>query len=190
MGDSPIPTTLRTVRLLLRPWAPTDATALAPILAANAARLAPWLPARVAAPAPPAELAERLAGYAADFDAQRAFRYALLAADGALLGGASLHPRAAAGRVPLAEATCIELGYWLAAEAEGRGLALEAARALLDVAATLPGLTHAEARVDPRNARSAAVARRLGFRHGGVEAGLDVWRLDLAGAPDVHAAGA
>jgi RimJ/RimL family protein N-acetyltransferase len=140
--------------------------------------------------APPAELRERLVGWATDFAEGRAFRYALLVAEGgpadvsggALLGGADLHPRSATGRVPLAAADRVEIGYWLSAGAEGRGLAAEAVRALLDVAATLPSLAHAEARVDPRNARSAAVARRLGFEHAGSEGGLDVWRLPLGDA--------
>jgi RimJ/RimL family protein N-acetyltransferase len=139
------------------------------------------------APAPVAELRERLAGWATDFVEARAFRYALIAAEddtgdsgaGPLLGGADLHPRSPTARAPLADADRVELGYWLAASAEGRGFVLEAARAVLDVAAALPALGHAEARVDPRNARSAAVARRLGFHHAGVEGGLDVWRISM-----------
>lgn len=158
-------------------------------LAANAARLAQWLPARVATPAPPEQLRERLAGYAADFAAGRAFRYAVFGntdpgdedpQHGILLGGADLHPRSQAGRVPLGDANRIELGYWLAESAEGSGYALEATRALLGVAASLPGLSHVEARVDPRNVRSAAVARRLGLEYARTEAGLDVWERLLA----------
>lgn len=185
---SSVPNSLRTERLLLRCWTPADAAALGAVLSADAARLAPWLPARVAAPAPLPELSGRLAGYAADFAAERAFRYALLDVEGhdgdglagrALLGGADLHPRNATGRVPLAEAECVELGYWLVAGAEGRGFAAEAARALLDVASSLPGLAHAEARIDDRNARSRALAQRLGFRYAGTESGIGVWRVEL-----------
>jgi RimJ/RimL family protein N-acetyltransferase len=177
-----IPTTLRTARLVLRAWTPDDADTLAPILEANAARLAPWLPARVATPAPSAALRERLAGYAADFAAGRALRYAVRdAGESTLLGGADIHPRSAAGRVPLPDASCAELGYWLAESAEGHGFAMEASRALLDLALTIPVFQYAEARVDPRNARSAAVARRLGFRHAESQGGVDVWRLPLDG---------
>lgn len=183
--SSPVPTSLRTARLLLRPWAPADAEALSALLTADAARLAPWLPARVACVAPLAELRERLAGYAADFAARRAFRYALVAfehggsANGPLLGGADLHPRSAAGRVPIADADCLELGYWIASAGEGLGFATEAARALLEVARSLRGIAHVEARIDGRNARSIALVRRLGFRHALAESGFEVWRLPL-----------
>lgn len=186
--DSLVPTTLRTARLLLRPWAAADAAALQPVLEANVAHLGPWIPAHVATPAPLPELAERLAGFAADFAAGRAYRYALLAPDGSrVLGEADLFPRAAGGRVPLPAADRAELGYWLDAAATGQGLATEAARALLDVAATLPGLTHAEIRCGVDNGPSAAVPRRLGFHLAGVEEEAQVWRKPLA---STRAAGA
>jgi RimJ/RimL family protein N-acetyltransferase len=65
--------------------------------------------------------------------------------------------------VPLAEASCIELGYWLRADLTGRGLVAEASRALVAVAASLPHLTHIEVRCDSRNEPSAAIPKRLGF---------------------------
>lgn len=55
-------------------------------------------------------------------------------------------------------------GYWLRADATGRGYATEATRAAMAVAAALPGITRLEIRCDPRNTRSAAVPRRLGFQ--------------------------
>lgn len=65
---------LRTARLVLRPWRIEDAAPLLPVLEANQAHLAPWIPARVAQPVPLAELATRLAGFAADFAAAREWR--------------------------------------------------------------------------------------------------------------------
>lgn len=178
--DSPVPATLRTPRLLLRPWTADDAEALGPVLAANVAHLAPWIPAHVATPVPLPALRERLAGFAADFAAGRAYRWALLTLDGAqLLGEADLFPRDAGGRVPLPAADRAELGYWLDAAATRHGIATEATRALLDVASLLPGMSHAEIRCDARNAPSAAVPRRLGFQLATVEAGYQVWRLAL-----------
>ena len=71
--------------------------------------------------------------------AGRAFRFALLTHDGVhVLGEVNLFPRSAAGRVPLAEADHVELGYWLDATATGKGLATEAAGALLAVATSPP----------------------------------------------------
>jgi RimJ/RimL family protein N-acetyltransferase len=178
-----IPTTLRTPRLLLRPWSPTDAVALHPVLVANVAHLGPWIPAHVATPLPLPRLAERLAGFAEDFAADRAYRYALLTAEGArLCGEADLFPRAAAGRVALESADRVELGYWLDAAMTGQGLATEATSALLAVAAALPGMTHAEIRCDVANLPSAAVPQRLGFHLAGVEGGMQLWEKPLAGA--------
>src|SRR6185503_1186169 len=42
--DHIVPDELRTARLLLRRWRPSDAAALQPVLAANSAHLAPWIP--------------------------------------------------------------------------------------------------------------------------------------------------
>ena len=160
----PVPDRLRTERLLLRPWRPADAVGLHPVLEANRAHLGPWIPARVADPAPLPELATRLAGFAADFQAAREWRYGLFAPDEErVLGEVGLYPRAAAGRVPFASADRVEIGYWLRSDATGQGLATEAARAALAVAGALPGLKHVEIRCDARNGPSAAVPRRLGF---------------------------
>lgn len=178
-----VPPELRTARLLLRSWQPTDAASLLSLLESNATRLAPWLPAHVADPAPLPQLAERLAGYASDFEHHRAYRYALIALDRTrLIGGVQLFPRADSGRVPLSEGDRVELGYWLDASATGHGLVTEAARALLDVARELPRMMHAEIHCDAGNERSAAVPRRLGFHLETVEHSIQVWQLPFTQA--------
>ena len=194
----PAPALLRTERLLLRPWSPADAERLQPVLAASHAHLAPWIPARVADPATVPVLAERLAGFAADFADAREWRYGLFTVDGSrVLGEVGLYPRDATARVPYTRADRVEVGYWLRADATGQGLATEAARAALDVAARLPGLAQAEIRCDARNDASAAVPRRLGFSLAAVRRepegatapamDLQIWTLALT-ARD-HAAG-
>lgn len=57
----------------------------------------------------------------------------------------------------------VELDYVLAAPAQGRGFAAEASRAWIDWARTEPGIDSLTAVIDPRNAPSIALARRLGF---------------------------
>jgi RimJ/RimL family protein N-acetyltransferase len=159
-----VPAELRTERLVMRPWRAEDASALHPILVANWGHLGPWIPARVATPVPVPELQRRLAGFGEDFASGREFRYGLFSHDGRdVLGEAGLYPRSTTRRVPLAEASCIELGYWLRADLTGRGLVSEASRALVTLAGTLPNLTHIEIRCDARNAPSAAIPKRLGF---------------------------
>ena len=57
----------------------------------------------------------------------------------------------------------VELGYVLAAPAQGRGIAAEASRAWIDWARTAPGIDSLTAVIDPRNAPSIGLALRLGF---------------------------
>lgn len=160
----PFPYPLLTERLLLRPWTAEDAAELLPILEANRAHIGPWIPSRVAEPVPVSELAQRLAGFAETFAADREWRFCIVSReDQRILGDVGLFPRSTRGRVALPEATCAELGYWLRADATGRGFVAEAATAVLDVAMTFAQFGHFEIRCDARNAPSGAVARRLGF---------------------------
>ena len=158
------PVEIRTPRVLLRPWRPEDASALLPVLEANRDHLGPWIPARIATPAPVPILTERLAGFAADFSADREWRFGMFSlANGKLLGEVALFPRAAEGRVSFAEADRVELGYWLRADETGQGFVTEAAKAALNLASHIPRFSRAEIRCDARNGPSAAVPLRLGF---------------------------
>lgn len=177
-----LPSELRTLRLLLRAWVGADAPTLRPMLIANHAHLRPWIPERVSTPVPLPQLVERLDGYAADCAACIAFRFAIRDRSGArVLGEVSLFPRAATSRVALARADRAEIGYWLAESSMRRGLATEAADALLRVASSLPGMTCAEIHCNADNLPSAAVARRLGFELATRDDKLQVWRKPFAG---------
>lgn len=159
-----VPTELRTTRLLLRPWRAEDAANLLPILESNATHLGPWIPARVAEPAPVPVLEQRLAGFGAEFAADREWRFGMFTLDGrTILGEVGLFPRVETGRVPFADSDRVELGYWLRFDETGRGIVTEAASAVLAVAAAIPQFSRVEIRCDERNERSGAVPRRLGF---------------------------
>jgi RimJ/RimL family protein N-acetyltransferase/catechol 2,3-dioxygenase-like lactoylglutathione lyase family enzyme len=186
-----LPAEIRTARLLLRSWRADDASSLQPILETNQDHLGPWIPARIAEPAPTAILAERLAGFARNFAADREWRFGMFCEDtGMTLGEVALFPRAASGRVPLADADHVEIGYWLRVDQTGRGFVTEAAQALLDVASRFPQFSRAEIRCDDRNGASAAIPRRLGFdlattipdsatALGASQRHLQVWTLQL-----------
>jgi len=60
-----------------------------------------------------------------------------------------------------------EIGFTLAPEAQGRGLATEAVTLVLAAAFGALGFHRVVANTDPANARSAALLARLGFRHEG-----------------------
>lgn len=57
-----------------------------------------------------------------------------------------------------------EIGWVMSPAASGRGLATEAVRALIGTAFEVYGLRRLVARIDPDNARSVALAERLGMR--------------------------
>ena len=159
-----VPEELRTARLLLRRWRPSDAVSLQPVLATNVSHLAPWIPWRVAEPLDVGPLANRLMEFATAFDETREWRYGLFAlADAAVLGEVSLFPRNSAGRVALDAADHLEIGYWVRADRTGEGLATEAARAARDIAAGIAGIRRITIHCDERNAASAAIPKRLGF---------------------------
>ena len=61
-----------------------------------------------------------------------------------------------------------EVGYWLDGEHEGRGIARRAVRALVTAGFRERGLTRVELRTAVDNARSRALAERLGFHSEGV----------------------
>jgi len=65
------------------------------------------------------------------------------------------------------------IGYWLAADAQGRGTMTLALSALIDHAFESWGMHRVELRAAVDNARSRAVAERLGFVHEGVLRGAE-----------------
>lgn len=162
------PADIRTARLYLRSWRGSDAAGLLPVLEANAAHLQRWIPAHVASVAPLHGIEARLDGFAADFAAARAWRFGIFApADGDVYGEVDLFFRSDHERVQLAHADRVEIGYWLRSDLMGLGYATEAALAMVSLAERLPGMRHVEIRCDARNARSAALPRRLGFHLAG-----------------------
>ncbi|RLP72782.1 N-acetyltransferase [Mycetocola tolaasinivorans] len=81
---------------------------------------------------------------------------------------AILHDGLLIGEVPLtltgARARQVEIGWVFSPEVRGRGFAVEAARAALDLAFTRLGAHRVFARLDTRNLGSVRVCERLGLR--------------------------
>jgi len=82
---------------------------------------------------------------------------------GERLGGAALMVRS--------EGAPVELGFLLARGAWGRGVATEAARALIDHAFRALGLPEVQAFIDVENAASGSVLRKAGLRDAGLSTG-------------------
>lgn len=159
------PPVLGTARLVLRALEPRDAAAVeAAVADAAVARQTLAIPH----PYPSAAAAEFIAATHAEWAAGKAVTWAIVTReDGALVGAMMLrfawpHHRA-------------ELGYWVARPAWGRGIATEAARAVVAYAFDGLGLHRVEARRWVGNEASGRVLAKVGLRDEGVQRGA-LWR--------------
>ena len=150
--------TLRTERLVLRPFRADDAAAVH--AACQDPDVQRWITA-IPSPYTP-ELARAWVGEVSNGDraAGRAIPVAI-EADGVLVGSSGVH------RLADAHPMGPEIGYWIAAEARGRGYAAETAHALAEWALGL-GAPRVHLVADVRNTASQAVARSAGFSQEGV----------------------
>ncbi len=156
MSPSPFPPEIETSRLILRPPTLADAGAIADAVAASYPQLHEWMEwARE-----PYGLADAQAFCNDAQEAMAAGReYPVLLlrrGDGCLLGSMGLIEIDRA--VPKAE-----IGYWLHSDHVGHGYCSEAARAMTKYAFEELNAQRLEIMMDDRNARSWAVAERLGF---------------------------
>jgi ribosomal-protein-serine acetyltransferase len=138
----------------LRPLAAADADELHDLIEANRAHLATWLPWA------DAQTAADTRAFLAEVEGQEAsedgFQAAVLV-DGAIAGvcgfvGVDWDNRTTA------------IGYWLAADRQGRGTMTAAVAALAEHALRAWGLGRVEIRAAAGNGRSRAIPERLGFR--------------------------
>jgi ribosomal-protein-serine acetyltransferase len=62
-----------------------------------------------------------------------------------------------------------EIGYWISKKYEGKGIVTKVVKTLVDYGKEKCNLHRIVLRIDPRNARSCAIPKRLGFELEGVE---------------------
>ncbi len=136
---------------------PEDADELHAVIEANRPHLRPWMPF--------AERSfEQTAAYVRQTvrDLQTGRGLGMVLIDrGRLIGGIAFVGLSRKDR-------STKIGYWLAEAAQGRGIMTRAVSAIVDEAFGPWGLRRVEIRVAAQNARSRAVAERLGFRQEGV----------------------
>jgi ribosomal-protein-serine acetyltransferase len=138
----------------LRLWEAGDAAELTEVIAANREHLATWLP--WAETQRFQDSVEYLDLKRLQLDANDGFEAALVL-DGEIAGGIGFH------RVDWVNRST-SIGYWLAADAQGRGLMTAAVTALLDYAFFEWELHRVIIEVIVGNERSRAIPERLGFR--------------------------
>ena len=160
--------------LTLRRPTDADAGALAATVIASLASLEPWMPWASAA----YDEAAALEWIRNGVDPTE-HGFVIVDGDGTILGSCGLH------RIDGPNARA-ELGYWVATDRSGRGLATRAARLLVRYGFDHLGLHRVEIVMSTENERSRRVAERIGATHEGVARG----RLRLHGRHhDVHVYG-
>jgi RimJ/RimL family protein N-acetyltransferase len=155
MGPTP-PYRIESERLVLRCYEPSDALLLKEAVDSSLDHLRPWMPWAQAEPQPLEQKIELLRTFRGEFDLGRNFAYGVFEPDELrLLGGAGLHPRGGQGS--------LEIGYWIRADAIGRGLATEVTAVLTRAGIEKTGLARVDIQVDPANERSLRIPRKLHF---------------------------
>jgi ribosomal-protein-serine acetyltransferase len=142
-----------------------DAEELYALTDRNRAHLEPWLP-WVPLTRSPSDTLEFIRATRRQQAADDGAQLGIVDRDGAIAGIAGFHRIDWANRAT-------SIGYWLAADRQGRGLMTEAVRALVDDAFGSRGLHRIEIAAAVDNARSRAVPERLGFRAEGVRRGAE-----------------
>ena len=184
---------VETDRLLLRCWSPEDAPALRAVLDESDQHLRPWIPFMKDEPRSLEQTADWLRQHRANFDTDEMYRYGVFNRhDNTLLGENMLLPRVGPGG--------LEVGYWTHENSGGYGYATEASCAMIRVAFEVANVERVEIHCAPDNAASAAIPKKLGFRHeatlkdrypdteGGMH-DLMIWTLFAADYPGSPASG-
>ena len=167
---------------------PGDAEALFAVVEANRERLRPWMPWEDATRSPDdiRDFIERARASSTDADANGIW------VDGELAGSMGMRIDTLANSA--------EIGYWIDGRHEGRGIVTRACRRFIDEAFTAFGLHRVSLHAATTNARSQAVAERLGMtreavlreaertvggyrRHGGVLAPRARVAASMTGGP-------
>ena len=151
---------IQTDRLNLRRWRPSD---LVPFTRMNAdPRVMEYFPVLLS-PADSVEMLDRIGAHFAHHN------FGLWAADlratGEFIGFIGLNIPTFEPPFKPHTTPCVEIGWRLAAEYWGRGLATEGARAVLDHAFTTLKLAEVVSFTVPANHRSRSVMEKLGMQH-------------------------
>lgn len=145
-------------RLVIRCWESGDAPMLKAAIDSSLDHLRPWMPWAYHEPTDLQTKINLLRRFRGNFDLDTEYVYGIFDRDEAqVLGGTGLHARIGKN--------ALEIGYWIRADAAGRGLATEAIAALTQTAFVVNGTDRVEIHCDPRNVASAAIPRKLGFTH-------------------------
>jgi RimJ/RimL family protein N-acetyltransferase len=147
-----------TERTLIRCWQPSDAVLLKEAIDMSIEHLRPWMPWVQNEPQDIAAKVRRIRLWRAQFDLNHNYMYGIFNLDESkVLGGTGLHTRIGPD--------ALEIGYWIRVNHANRGLGTEVAAALSRVAFEVNKVNRVEIHCNPRNKRSAAIPKKLGYQH-------------------------
>jgi ribosomal-protein-alanine N-acetyltransferase len=154
-----------TTRLVLRPPRTGDVAEIRRLMRSNYEHLRPWNPAPPAGEDPSSitEVSKTVLRHRRDWKHGSAYVFMVAERE---------TPSTFVGKIALngvmrGAMYGAYLGYWMAAESQGRGLVTEGIRAVLDFAFDAARLHRIQAAIMPHNARSLRVVEKLGFRREG-----------------------
>lgn len=155
------PYRIETDRLVIRCYDPRDAALLKEAVDGSIEHLRPWMPWIRFEPQTLDEKVQLLRGFRGEFDLGTNFPYGIFNREETKqLGGSGFHARGGEGS--------LEIGYWVAADAIGQGIATEVTAVQTRVGFELCGLERIDIQVEPLNERSLAIPRKLGYTQEGV----------------------
>ena len=153
-----VPARIETERLTLRCYVPEDAEAMDEVIPANREYLLEFMAWAEVEPIGAENRRSLVAKFIEDFKAGTdEYTMGVFTKDGAYLGGTGYHVRE----------DHLEIGYWLAEDAQGQGLMTEAAGALTRVALQYAFAPFVAICCDPANTRSKGIPLRLGYAFAG-----------------------
>jgi RimJ/RimL family protein N-acetyltransferase len=142
--------------MVVRCYEPSDAPLLKEAVDASLDHLRPWMPWAHAEPQTVEQKVELLRAFRGQFDLGQNFVYGLFSRDEAqLVGGSGFHLRVGDD--------AFEIGYWIRASEDGKGLATESTAALTRVGFEVCEVDRIEIHVEPENERSARIPQKLGY---------------------------
>jgi RimJ/RimL family protein N-acetyltransferase len=153
---APPPYRIVTERMVVRCYDPADAPLLKDAVDSSIDHLVPWMPWALEEPQTLEEKTELLRSFRGQFDLGQNYVYGLFSRDeSAQVGGSGFHLRVGDD--------AFEIGYWIRASEDGKGLATEATAALTRVGFEVCEIDRIEIHVEPANEKSARIPQKLGY---------------------------
>ncbi|MEM6894485.1 MAG: GNAT family N-acetyltransferase [Bacteroidota bacterium] len=151
-----IPYGIRTERVLIRCYHPSDAPILLEAITLSLDALKKWMPWAQAEPSSLASKKELLEKFEREFQENIDYTFGIFnKQEDVLIGSTGLHTRIGAD--------AREIGYWINSEYAGKGYATESTQALIKVGFEHHAVNTIEIHCDPENVASLKIPKKLGF---------------------------